>query len=256
MWELDRSLLICSVVCIYAPDPDTMIHSVCSDADHARYLLLFMPMANICRLACAGLGYVKDPDLIKSLTRTNNVKEVLGGPMLYTVVLALVTLFCWKSSITGILAVSMMCGGDGLADIVGRRIGNTKLPYNPEKSLEGSIAMVAGGSMISFGYEIQPLRLALSMVDMYQGPCEFGLNHHHHRQKLVDKNSLCRLLYFQEWTGALVVPEGITAVVLFTAVTSAIVESLTNNSTVDDNLSVPAAAALSAYLAQSVLGTA
>lgn len=123
-----------------------------SNADHARYLLLFLPVANLCRLVFAGMGFVKDPDLIKSVTRNNNVQELLGGPMLYTTVLAFVTVFGWKSSIVGILAISMMCGGDGLADIVGRRIGKTKLPYNSEKSLEGSIAMIIGGSVIGLGY--------------------------------------------------------------------------------------------------------
>lgn len=38
-----------------------------------------------------------------------------------------------------------MCGGDGLADIIGRRFGgNAKLPHNSNKSWAGSAAMFAG----------------------------------------------------------------------------------------------------------------
>jgi phytol kinase len=47
----------------------------------------------------------------------------------------------------------LMCGGDGLADIIGRRWGTHKLPLNPDKSWAGSAAMFGG----SFG-------LALAML--------------------------------------------------------------------------------------------
>ena len=45
-----------------------------------------------------------------------------------------------------------MCGGDGFADIVGRRIGRTKVPWNRGKSLEGSLAMFVCGTLMSCGY--------------------------------------------------------------------------------------------------------
>jgi phytol kinase len=39
----------------------------------------------------------------------------------------------------------LMSGGDGLADIVGRRYGKTKLPWNANKSWLGSLGMFLGG---------------------------------------------------------------------------------------------------------------
>ena len=46
----------------------------------------------------------------------------------------------------GVAVFSLMCGGDGLADIVGRRLGKThKLPWNASKSWAGSGAMFLGG---------------------------------------------------------------------------------------------------------------
>jgi hypothetical protein len=40
----------------------------------------------------------------------------------------------------------------GLADIIGRRFGSHKIPYNRNKSLAGSVAMVSAGFLASIGY--------------------------------------------------------------------------------------------------------
>lgn len=42
-------------------------------------------------------------------------------------------------------------GGDGLADIVGRRFGGVKLPWNSNKSWAGSLAMFIGVCFILLG---------------------------------------------------------------------------------------------------------
>ena len=56
------------------------------------------------------------------------------------------TVVYWRVSPTGALAMSLMCGGDGLADVVGRRLGQgNALPWNPAKSWAGSAAMLLGG---------------------------------------------------------------------------------------------------------------
>ena len=44
----------------------------------------------------------------------------------------------------GLIALAMMCGGDGIADIAGRNLHGPKLPYNPDKSVIGSAAMLVG----------------------------------------------------------------------------------------------------------------
>jgi phytol kinase len=60
----------------------------------------------------------------------------------------------------------MMCGGDGLADVVGRRFGAVKIPFNKEKSFAGSAAMFGGGFVFAlifvfafnaWGYFYQPV---------------------------------------------------------------------------------------------------
>ncbi|KAI9121372.1 hypothetical protein K1719_008405 [Acacia pycnantha] len=51
----------------------------------------------------------------------------------------------------GVVSLAMMCGGDGVADIIGRRFECVKIPYNKKKSLAGSISMLVFGSLISIG---------------------------------------------------------------------------------------------------------
>lgn len=70
--------------------------------------------------------------------------ELLRGPLYYVLILAAVTVTYWRESAAGLLVIALMCGGDGLADIVGRRFGAAKLPHNHNKSWAGSLAMFLG----------------------------------------------------------------------------------------------------------------
>jgi phytol kinase len=80
------------------------------------------------------------------------------------VVFVVCTILFWRNSPIGILALMMMCGGDGLADVIGRRFGAVKIPFNKEKSFAGSAAMFGGGFLFAVifvvafnGYFYQPL---------------------------------------------------------------------------------------------------
>lgn len=87
----------------------------------------------------------------------------------------------WRESPVGIISLSMMSGGDGIpqhldiifsntiafdclcyisdmyllgqlagfADIIGRRYGSVKLPFNEKKSWAGSISMFISGFLLS-----------------------------------------------------------------------------------------------------------
>lgn len=71
-------------------------------------------------------------------------QELLRGPLLYITIVVSVTLLFWRESPIGLLVLCLMCGGDGLAHIVGRRYGSAKLPFNHSKSWVGSLAMFTG----------------------------------------------------------------------------------------------------------------
>ncbi len=47
------------------------------------------------------------------------------------------------------IAVMLMCGGDGLADILGRGIKSPKLPWNKDKSVAGTLGMLLGGWVLT-----------------------------------------------------------------------------------------------------------
>lgn len=74
-------------------------------------------------------------------------QELLRGPLLYIGIVTAVTILFWRESPVGLMVLSLMCGGDGLADIVGRRYGFAKLPFNHDKSWLGSLAMFIGTCM-------------------------------------------------------------------------------------------------------------
>jgi phytol kinase len=60
-----------------------------------------------------------------------------------------ITLIYWKDSLVGIPALMMMCGGDGIADIVGRNVNSPKLPWSREKSVAGSLSVFLGGWLLT-----------------------------------------------------------------------------------------------------------
>ena len=76
------------------------------------------------------------------------MNEALGGPFLYVVILFSSILLFWRDSPVGIIALSAMAAGDGLADLIGRRYGkNNKWRFNSDKSIAGTAAFWAGGTL-------------------------------------------------------------------------------------------------------------
>jgi len=112
----------------------------------ARFVAAMVPALQIFRLVLAGTGVSRSSEMVGSISRSGDKKELLGGPLWYSIVLLVATLFAWRESTAGLFAVGMMCGGDGFADIVGRRFGKSNpLPFNKNKSWAGSVTMFAAG---------------------------------------------------------------------------------------------------------------
>ena len=83
------------------------------------------------------------------MSRTGDPKEILRGPLFYGIMFVALTLIFWKDSPVGIVALMMLCGGDGIADMVGRNIKSPKLSWSLEKSIAGSIGVFAGGWLLA-----------------------------------------------------------------------------------------------------------
>ncbi|KAL1201453.1 Phytol kinase 1 [Cardamine amara subsp. amara] len=179
-----------------------------SGSSEARYFAAFVPLVNGLRLVINGLSISPNSTLIKSVTREGRPEELLKGPLFYVIALLVSVLFFWRKSPVGMISLAMMCGGDGIADIMGRKFGSAKLPYNPRKSWAGSISMFIFGFFISIG-----------------------------------------LLYYYSSLGYLHINWDTTfGKVAIVSMVATVVESLPITDQLDDNVSVPLATILAAYL--------
>lgn len=120
------------------------------DVSISRWLAALVPLVITAQFVLVGTGLVKDEAAVKAMSRTGDRHEILRGPLFYGLVFVAVTLIYWKDSLIGIPALMMMCGGDGIADIIGRRVMSPKLPWSPEKTLAGSLSVFFGGWLLTF----------------------------------------------------------------------------------------------------------
>lgn len=119
------------------------------EAPGARWLAALVPFAITIQFALIGLGLIRDEASVKAMSRTGDPREILRGPLYYGIMFVTLTLLFWNDSPIGVIALMMMCGGDGIADMIGRRIPSPKLPWSREKSLAGSISVFAGGWLMA-----------------------------------------------------------------------------------------------------------
>lgn len=116
---------------------------------YSRWLAALVPFAITIQFALVGLGIMKDEASVKAMSRTGDRREILRGPLFYGIIFVILTLVYWKTSPIGILALMLMCGGDGLADILGRQVDSPRLPWNKGKSVAGSLGMFIGGWLLA-----------------------------------------------------------------------------------------------------------
>lgn len=113
----------------------------------ARYFAALIPLGITLQFFFVGSGIIKDESAVKAMSRSGDRREILRGPLYYGILFVLLTLAFWYDNPIGIIALMLMCGGDGMADILGRRYGTSKLPWNKHKSWVGSICMFFGGEI-------------------------------------------------------------------------------------------------------------
>lgn len=119
------------------------------NAPYVRYLAALVPFAVTVQFFLVGIGVMKDQAAVDAMTRHGDRREILLGPFFYGVVFVLLTILYWKTSPIGITALMILCGGDGFADIIGKRVKSARLPWSKNKSVAGSIAMFVGGFVFS-----------------------------------------------------------------------------------------------------------
>lgn len=115
----------------------------------ARWWAAAIPFLITLQFALIGLGILKDEASVRAMSRTGDRREILRGPLFYGIVFVALTLVFWRDTPLGIIALMLMCGGDGIADVVGRRIPSPKLPWSREKSVIGSLSVLIGGFVLA-----------------------------------------------------------------------------------------------------------
>jgi phytol kinase len=90
-----------------------------------------------------GLFAADDDQAVKTMTRTGNKQELLKGT-LYFVIVAMICGTLYYKQPAGVMAMAMLGWGDGLAPIIGTRYGKIKYHILSDKSVEGSLAFLAG----------------------------------------------------------------------------------------------------------------
>jgi phytol kinase len=119
------------------------------EAPEARWLAALVPLMFTVQFALIGMGIVKDEASVKAMSRSGDRREILKGPLFYGIIFVVLTLVYWRNSPIGMVALMLMCGGDGLADVVGRGLKSPKLPWSKEKTWLGTLGMLLGGWVMS-----------------------------------------------------------------------------------------------------------
>jgi phytol kinase len=115
----------------------------------SRWLAALIPLAITLQFILVGVGAIRDPAAVKAMSRTGDRKEILRGPLYYGIAFVVLTVLYWKESPIGIIALMMLCGGDGLADVIGKRFRSRRLPWSPRKTAAGTLSVFVGGWIFS-----------------------------------------------------------------------------------------------------------
>jgi phytol kinase len=125
-----------------------------SDVWGSRLFAASVPLLQAIRLYLAAMksGGSDGNELAGAISRSGDEKEALGGPFIYVIILFVSIIACFTDNFTGIMALSAMAAGDGMADIIGRRFGKgNKWFFNEDKSIAGTVAFIVASSLCSIG---------------------------------------------------------------------------------------------------------
>jgi dolichol kinase len=125
----------------------------------SHYIAVIVPLLFVLQFIAIGTGLMKNESFVSSMSRSGDPRELLEGTLYYSIVMVLMTWFWFYVPSTGIsnanptalLIIGCVSGGDGLADIIGRKFGGDKKfgIKGSEKTIIGSIGMLVGSILVS-----------------------------------------------------------------------------------------------------------
>ncbi|MFX0178000.1 MAG: diacylglycerol/polyprenol kinase family protein [Candidatus Hodarchaeota archaeon] len=140
----------------------------------SHYFAVIVPTLFIIQFISIGTGKMKNESFVASMSRTGDPRELLKGTLYYAIIMAIITLVWFYVPLgdvhnlnpTSLVVIGCLSGGDGLADIVGRKFGGVRKfgIKGSEKTLVGSLAMFLGSFLVSL---ILVLIFSLAATNLY-----------------------------------------------------------------------------------------
>lgn len=128
-----------------------LVWPIFNNSHGSRFFAAIITLVNGMRLYLAGTGDSNETSLAKAVSRSGDTNEALGGPFVYVLMLAAAVLAFWRESPVGIVAMSTLAAGDGMADLIGRRYGKGNQWPGLKKSVAGTIAFWLASTLSSVG---------------------------------------------------------------------------------------------------------
>ncbi|MFL7840510.1 MAG: diacylglycerol/polyprenol kinase family protein [Candidatus Promineifilaceae bacterium] len=151
--ELLPTYITRKIIHIFAAPLFVLCWLLYSGSGASRYFAMVVPLAFIIQFGAIGLGIRKDEAFVNSMSRSGNPRELLGGTMHYAIIMLICTILFFNAggaagnnNPTALYILGALAGGDGLADILGRRFGgdSTFGFGGSQKTIIGSVGMFLG----------------------------------------------------------------------------------------------------------------
>ena len=127
----------------------------------SRWLAIIVPFIFVLQFVMIGTGKSENEDFVRSMSRSGDPRELLGGTLYYAFLMVVVGILWFYVPAGGNLAnatplalivFGCLAGGDGFADVIGRKYGGERKfgIGGAEKTLAGVIGMFIGSFLFSF----------------------------------------------------------------------------------------------------------
>lgn len=143
------------IVHIFAAPVFLVTWMLYSGTTFSRYIALIVPLLFVLLFVGIGTGKVVNEAFVGSMSRSGDPAELLKGTLYYAIMICVVTIL-WFYAPAGnpmaFIVLGCLAGGDGLADIIGRKYGGDRKfgVGGAEKTVAGSIGMFIGSFLFSF----------------------------------------------------------------------------------------------------------
>ncbi|MFX1473109.1 MAG: phosphatidate cytidylyltransferase [Promethearchaeota archaeon] len=127
----------------------------------SRWLAIIVPLIFVLLFVMIGTGRSVNEDFVRSMSRSGDPRELLGGTLYYAFMMVVIGILWFYVPADGdlanatplaLLVFGCLAGGDGFADVIGRKYGGDKKfgIGGAEKTFAGVIGMFIGSFLFSF----------------------------------------------------------------------------------------------------------